>query len=435
MKKTRFLTTAALSLMAFLAGGGTMRAVSADTDYDSIRRFSNIMDLVQKYYVKDVTQSELVEGAVKGMLQSLDPHSSFMTKKEFKSMQEETSGEFFGVGVEITMENNQVLVVTPIEDTPGFRAGLRAGDIIVTVDGQFTSEMTLTEVVGKMRGKRGTTVELKVLHKDSSKPVTMSIKRDAIPLISVKSRQLEPGYHWMRVTRFTGNTAQELRKAIAKAKAEGGIKGMVLDLRNNPGGLLDQSVQVADMFLKKGTVVSVRGRKAEEEKPYLSHDDPDDITCPLVVLVNAGSASASEIVAGALQDRKRALILGERTFGKGSVQNLMPLPDGTGLKLTIARYYTPSGRTIQAEGIKPDFEVAWEAPREKDASAQGISFREKDLRGHLEKKDGGERTREPGAGTKDEGQEDAKEMLERDNQLRLALQFVKTLPIVRLLEE
>jgi carboxyl-terminal processing protease len=435
MKKTRFLTTAALSLMAFLAGGGTMRAVSADTDYDSIRRFSNIMDLVQKYYVKDVTQSELVEGAVKGMLQSLDPHSSFMTKKEFKSMQEETSGEFFGVGVEITMENNQVLVVTPIEDTPGFRAGLRAGDIIVTVDGQFTSEMTLTEVVGKMRGKRGTTVELKVLHKDSSKPVTMSIKRDAIPLISVKSRQLEPGYHWMRVTRFTGNTAQELRKAIAKAKAEGGIKGMVLDLRNNPGGLLDQSVQVADMFLKKGTVVSVRGRKAEEEKPYLSHDDPDDITCPLVVLVNAGSASASEIVAGALQDRKRALILGERTFGKGSVQNLMPLPDGTGLKLTIARYYTPSGRTIQAEGIKPDFEVAWEAPREKDASAQGISFREKDLRGHLEKKDGGERTKEPGAGTKDEGQEDAKEMLERDNQLRLALQFVKTLPIVRLLEE
>ncbi|MBP3731160.1 MAG: S41 family peptidase [Mailhella sp.] len=434
MQKKRVLTVAAISLMAFIAGGGVMNAVSADADYEALRRFSQILDLVEQYYVKDVPQSELVEGAVKGMLQNLDPHSSYMTKKEFQTMQEETSGEFFGVGVEITMENNQVLVVSPIEDTPGYRAGLRAGDVIVTVDGQYTMEMTLTEVVSKMRGKRGTMVELKVLHKDSSQPVTMNIKRDAIPLISVKARVLEPGYHWMRVTRFSGNTASELRKALSKARSEGELKGVVLDLRNNPGGLLDQSVEVADMFLKKGRIVSMRGRDAAGEKVFSSHSNPDDVTCPLVVLVNAGSASASEIVAGALQDRKRALILGERTFGKGSVQNLIPLSDGTGLKLTIARYYTPSGRTIQAEGIKPDFEAAWEAPRDKDQKTPGMSFREQDLRGHLEKKDG-EQKKNASASPKSEGQEETKELLERDNQLRLALQFVKTLPIVKELEQ
>ncbi len=437
MQKKLVLTVASLSFVAFLVGGGVMRAVSADVDYMSLRRFSQILDLVEQNYVKEVKQSELIDGAVKGMLQSLDPHSTYMTKKEFQTMQEETSGEFFGVGVEITMDNNQVLVVSPIEDTPGFKAGLRAGDVILTVDGQFTTEMTLTEVVSKMRGKRGTTVELKVLHKDSSQPVTMKIKRDVIPLISVKSRELEPGYQWVRVTRFSGNTMTELRKALDKAGKGSALKGIVLDLRNNPGGLLDQSVEVADAFLKEGTVVSMKGRRKLSERTFSSHDDPDDVLCPMVVLVNSGSASASEIVAGALQDRKRALILGERTFGKGSVQNLVPLQDGSGLKITVARYYTPSGRSIQAEGIRPDFEVAWEPPHEKDAKAPALSFREKDLRGHLEKKDGEAKNAgkdKAGEEKKDE-REEVKEMLGRDNQLRLALQFVKTLPIVRELQK
>ena len=425
MKKIPVLTTAAISLVLFLAGGGAMKAVSAEADYESLRRFSQVLDIVEQHYVNDVSQKDLLDGALKGMLQSLDPHSTLMTEKEFQEMQENTSGEFFGVGVEITMENGQVMVVSPIEDTPGYKAGLRAGDTIIAVDGQFTMEMSLTEVVSKMRGKRGTVVELQVLHKDGVKPVTMKIKRDAIPLLSVKSRELEPGYHWIRLTRFSGHTTEELSAALKKAQAKSGLKGIVLDLRNNPGGLLDQSVEVSDLFLDGGDIVSMRGRGESSQRSFKAHPSPDDVRCPMVVLVNAGTASASEIVAGALRDQKRALILGERTFGKGSVQNLIPLADGTGLKLTVARYYTPSGKSIQAEGIVPDFEIAWEPPREDKDPA--LSVREKDLRGHLEQK-GGEDKREKGDTAE---AEEVALMLDQDNQLRLALQFVKTLPVLK----
>ena len=306
MQTIRVLTTAALALVTFLSGGGVMKAVSAENDYDSLRRFSQILDMVEQYYVNDVSQKELLDGALKGMLQNLDPHSTLMSEKEFQEMQEDTSGVFFGVGVEITVENGQVMVVSPIEDTPGYKAGLRAGDAIIAVDGQYTMEMSLTEVVSKMRGKRGTTVELQVLHKNSSRPVTMKIRRDAIPLVSVKSRELEPGYWWIRLTRFSGHTAQDLAEAVAKARSKGALKGVVLDLRNNPGGLLDQSVEVADQFLKDGVIVSMRGRDASSERTFKAHAQPDDVDCPLVVLVNSGTASASEIVAGALRDQKRA---------------------------------------------------------------------------------------------------------------------------------
>ncbi len=431
MQKIRVLTTAALALVTFLTGGGVMKAVSAENDYDSLRRFSQILDMVEQYYVNDVSQKELLDGAIKGMLQNLDPHSTLMSEEEFQEMQENTTGEFFGVGVEITIENGQVMVVSPIEDTPGYKAGLRAGDAIIAVDGQYTMEMSLTDVVAKMRGKRGTTVELQVLHKNGTRPVTMKIRRDAIPLISVKSRELEPGYWWIRLTRFSGHTSQELAEALSKARAKGALKGVVLDLRNNPGGLLDQSVEVADQFLKEGVIVSMRGRDASSERSFSAHAQPDDVDCPLVVLVNSGSASASEIVAGALRDQKRALIIGERTFGKGSVQNLIPLADGAGLKITVARYYTPSGKSIQAEGISPDFEVAWEAPRETEAEP-ALLLREKDLRGHLEQKDAkGEKA---GDEEKLSDAEEVKTMLDRDNQLRLALQFVKTLPVLKTLK-
>ena len=438
MKKIRMLTTASLALVTFLAGGGVMKAVSAEADYDSLRRFSQILDMVEQYYVNEVSHKELLDGALKGMLENLDPHSTLMTEKEFQEMQENTSGEFFGVGIEITMQNNQVLVVSPIEDTPGHRAGLRAGDIIVAVDGELTMDMTLNEVVSKMRGKRGTDVELQVLHKDSSKPVTMKITRDAIPLVSVKSRELEPGYWWIRLTRFSGRTSEDLAEALKKARGKGEIKGIVLDLRNNPGGLLDQSVEVADMFLKDGDIVSMRGRDARGAKTFKARPQDSDVDSPMVVLVNAGSASASEIVAGALRDRKRALILGEQTFGKGSVQNLIPLSDGTGLKITVARYYTPSGKSIQAEGIKPDFEIAWEAPREEEATP-AFSVREKDLRRHLEqqkaKKDEKADKANEKVEQKDKDAEDVKGMIERDNQLRLALQFVKTIPVLKELQK
>lgn len=439
MKKMRMLTTASLALVTFLAGGGVMKAVSAETDYDSLRRFSQILDMVEQYYVNEVPQKELLDGALKGMLENLDPHSTLMSKKEFQEMQENTSGEFFGVGIEITMQNGQVLVVSPIEDTPGHRAGLRAGDIIVAVDGELTMDMTLTEVVSKMRGKRGTDVELQVLHKDGSKPVTMKITRDAIPLISVKSRELEPGYWWIRLTRFSGHTAEDLAEALKKARNKGEIKGIVLDLRNNPGGLLDQSVEVADLFLREGDIVSMRGRDAKASRTFKARSQDGDVDSPMVVLVNAGSASASEIVAGALRDQKRALILGEQTFGKGSVQNLIPLADGTGLKITVARYYTPSGKSIQAEGVKPDFEIAWEAPREEEETP-AFSVREKDLRRHLEqqkaKKEEDSKKAEAGKAEKDDkSAEDVKDMIARDNQLRLALQFVKTLPVLKELQK
>ena len=425
MKKISLLTAAALALVFFLAGGGAMKAVSAEADYESLRRFSQILDIVEQHYVNDVSHKELLEDALKGMLQNLDPHSTLMTEKEFQEMQENTSGEFFGVGVEITMENGQVMVVSPIEDTPGYKAGLQAGDAILAVDGQYTMEMSLTEVVSRMRGKRGTVVELKVLHKNGAKPVTMKIRRDAIPLLSVKSRELEPGYHWIRLTRFSGHTAEELSEALNKARAGSGLKGIVLDLRNNPGGLLDQSVEVSDLFLSGGDIVSMRGRDAASRRVFKAKASQDDVTCPVVVLVNAGTASASEIVAGALRDQKRALIVGERTFGKGSVQNLIPLSDGTGLKLTVARYYTPSGKSIQAEGIVPDFEIAWEPPREEKTPE--LSLREKDLRGHLEQKDGGDKNEKSGTAEAEE----AARMLARDNQLRMALQFAKTLPALR----
>lgn len=431
MQKIRVLTTAALALVTFLTGGGVMKAVSAENDYDSLRRFSQILDMVEQYYVNDVSQKELLDGAIKGMLQNLDPHSTLMSEEEFQEMQENTTGEFFGVGVEITVENGQVMVVSPIEDTPGYKAGLRAGDAIIAVDGQYTMEMSLTDVVAKMRGKRGTTVELQVLHKNGSRPVTMKIKRDAIPLISVKSRELEPGYWWIRLTRFSGHTGQEVADAVAEARAKGAVKGVVFDLRNNPGGLLDQSVEVADQFLKDGVIVSMRGRDASSERVFRAHAQPADLDCPMVVLVNSGTASASEIVAGALRDQKRALIIGERTFGKGSVQNLIPLADGAGLKITVARYYTPSGKSIQAEGISPDFEVAWEAPRETEPEP-ALLLREKDLRGHLEQKnDKGENV---GNEETLSDAEEVKAMLDKDNQLRLALQFVKTLPVLKTLK-
>ena len=424
-KVLRFLSICSLAMVFFLAGGGVMRARSADADYDSLRRFSQVLDMVEQYYVKDVEQKELIDGALKGMLQGLDPHSTLLSTKEFQEMQESTNGEFFGVGVEITMENGQVLVVAPIEDTPGYRAGLRSGDIIVAVDGQYTMEMSLSEASSKMRGKRGTEVELLVLHKGEQRPVTMRIKREAIPVVSVKARELEPGYHWIRLTRFSGRTTQELLDALRDAK-KNDIKGIVLDLRNNPGGLLDQSVSVSDVFLKDGVIVSIRGREEGNSRSYSAKSQADDVDVPMVVLVNAGTASAAEIVAGALRDQKRALILGERTFGKGSVQNIIPLPDGTGLKLTVALYYTPSGKSIQAEGIVPDFELAWEAPREQDKS--DLSLREQDLSRHLEQAGKNGKSRKK---ADDKAAEENEQLLARDNQLRMALQFVKTLPALR----
>ncbi len=395
--------------------------------FDALRRFGQVLDIVERSYVNDIGQAELVNGAIKGMLQGLDPHSSFMSADEYKEMQETTSGEFFGIGVEIAMENGQVTVVAPIEDTPAFNAGMKTGDIILTIDGKSTQEMTLQDVVSRIRGPKDTKVELSILHTNGKEPVHLSIVRGAIPIISVKSKKLEDGYYWVRLTRFSEKTTDELIEAVAEAKKDagkGGIKGIVLDLRNNPGGLLSQAVSVSDLFLQKGTIVSIKGRSNVTERVYTASIQGTDVEAPMVVLINAGSASASEIVAGALKDQHRALIVGERSFGKGSVQNIIPLADGSGLKLTVALYYTPDNKSIQAEGVSPDVEIPFEKPSDNDKENRFL-LREADLNRHLENSTstGGEKNSASQAEDKQ-----VKEQLARDNQLRMALQLVKGLP-------
>ena len=433
MRTISVLCGALLSL-ALLGGGAPALAAAAsspDSKYEDLRRFSQVLDLVERNYVKDVTRADLINGALKGMLSALDPHSTFMTPEEYKEMHENTAGEFFGVGIEMTLENGQVTVLTPIDDTPAFRAGVQPGDLILSINGQPTQELSLSEVASRIRGPKGTEVELTLLRANSKTPHTVRIVRDAIPLVSVKSRKLEDGYYWVRLSRFAEPTADELRKALAQAvkdSKQGGLRGIVLDLRNNPGGLLDQAVEVSDMFLSSGDIVSIKGRDSAMQRVYSARQQPEDMAdVPLVVLINAGSASASEIVAGALRDHKRALIVGERSFGKGSVQNLIPLMDKSGLKLTVALYYTPNGSSIQAEGIVPDVDVPFEAPREQDKEAERFLVREKDLNRHLENS-------KQSAKGKDKTANEGREQLERDNQLRMALNLVKSLPRMRTLK-
>lgn len=444
-------------LIAF--GAAAVLAASDENKFDSLKRFSQVLDLVERHYVSEPKRKDLLNGAIKGMLQGLDPHSNYMNPEEYKEMQETTTGEFSGIGIEISQENGQVTVVSPIEDTPAFRAGLQSGDIILAINGQPTQELSLQEVVSRIRGPKGSEVELSILHSDAKTPLTVHIVRDAIPLISVKSKELEDGYYWMRITRFSERTTQELQEAIKDA-TKAGLKGIVLDLRNNPGGLVEQSVGVADTFLPNGTIVSIRGRQDSSKREYAAKAQGTDVTVPVVVLVNAGSASASEIVAGALRDHKRALIVGERTFGKGSVQNIIPLSDGSGLKLTVALYYTPNGSSIQAEGIAPDIEIPFEPLRDEKKPTPRQMLREKDLNRHLSstnsttpdskksalpeadksKKDEKNAGKNADKGSKTGGQNasksgskvmDVKEQLERDNQLRMGLQFVKSLPKFR----
>lgn len=416
-----------LLALCLLAAFAVSAHAASGEKYDDKKRFSKAYDLIRSGYVRDVDSEELMNGAIKGMLEGLDPHSTFLSKDDFKEMQEATSGEFFGIGIEISTENNQLIVVSPIEDTPADKAGLKAGDMILAVDEQPTQDMTTQEAVSKIRGPKGTEVELLILHKEAKAPTTVKIVRDAIPLISVKARFLDDdGYLWVRLTRFNDKTTLELLEALRDQAKKADIKGIVLDLRNNPGGLFKQSVTVSDVFLKKGTIVSMRGRGGQVLETHDAKSASSDITCPLVVLVNQGSASASEIVAGALQDHNRAVIIGERSFGKGSVQKIEPLGDGTAIKMTIARYYTPKGRSIQAEGIVPDLEVTFEPPREGEPKPlRFFGPREKDLSRHLENgakkdKDGGDRPKLL--------DDDTKTILEKDNQLCMALQMVRGLP-------
>jgi carboxyl-terminal processing protease len=398
-------------------------ALAQEDRFGPLKRFSQVLELVETNYVKKVSRSDLIDGAIVGMLQQLDPHSNFLSKEEFKEMQVSTSGEFTGIGIEISVENGRITVISPIDDTPADKAGLKAGDVLIEIEGQSTQDMTLMDAVQRIRGPKGKPVNLTIVHKGSTKPEKYHIVREAIPIVSVKTTPLESGILLVRINRFNENTTDELKNALTDYTKGGNVlKGMILDLRNNPGGLLDQAVSVSDFFLAKGRIVTIKGRNEENRKDFEAKGDAVEPTVPLIVLINAGSASASEIVAGALQDDKRAQLVGDKSFGKGSVQTVIPLNDGSGIKLTTALYYTPSGRSIQAEGIEPDFKVPMQdTEKEKDLFAQGHQMRERDLQRHLDNV-----SRKKKAGEVDS--KDIQDILDHDNQLKLALELLKYVP-------
>jgi carboxyl-terminal processing protease len=382
--------------VVWMAGTGFQRANSANTNenlYEGLKLFSDVIELIQREYVDEVDAKDLIHKAIQGMVQSLDPHSSLMPADAYEDLQIDTKGKFTGIGIHITMRDGFVTVISPIEDTPAYKAGIEAGDRIVKVDGQLAKD--LREAVRMMRGPRGSKVTVTIMRNGIKKPLEFELTRDEIPILSVKSISLKPGYGYVRISNFTGSTTQEFEKALEKLESSTPpMKGLVLDLRNNGGGLLNQSISVSDIFLDKGQILSIKGRDKKNTKVFNATPSAVQRNYPIVVLINGGTASASEIVAGALQDHKRALVLGTTSFGKGSVQTVENLRDGTGLKLTIARYYTPSGRSIQAKGIEPDIALKFKRTEAEDtAEKDEMSFKEKDLENHLEAE--GEPTEKP----------------------------------------
>jgi carboxyl-terminal processing protease len=387
--RRRLLLPVALFAALWLAAGGaeTVQAVARES-YENIEVFTNILAIVQKNYVDPVSTKQLIEGAINGMLTSLDPHSAYLTPDLYRELQVDTQGSFGGLGIEITVKNGILTVVSPIEDTPAFRVGIKPGDQILKIEGEFTKDMSLVEAVKKMRGPKGTKITLTLRREGVPELFDVVVTRELIQIQSVKSRGLDKGYGYVRVTQFQEHTDEDLEKAVDKLSKQynGKLEGLVLDLRNNPGGLLTQAVRVSDLFLDSGMIVYTDGRLESQKQRYYSHKRKSHVDCPMVVLVNGGSASAAEIVAGALQDHRRALILGTQTFGKGSVQTILPLGDSSALRLTTARYYTPRGRSIQATGITPDIIMANDVATAKPSGAPSENndfLREENLRGHF----------------------------------------------------
>jgi carboxyl-terminal processing protease len=363
--------------------------------YEGIETFTNILAIIQKNYVDEVPTKQLIEGAVNGMLTSLDPHSAYLTPELYKELQVETKGSFGGLGIEITNKSGMLTVVAPIEDTPAYRAGIKSGDVILKIDGEFTKDMTLVEAVKRMRGKPDTKVKLTIKRDNPQQLFDTSLTREVIKIQSVKSKALEKGYGYLRVTQFQERSDDDLEHAIKSLDKEfGGLQGVVLDLRNNPGGLLTQAVKISDMFLDGGLIVYTDGRLENQKQKYFAHKPGTYSDFPMVVLVNGGSASASEIVAGALQDHKRALVLGTTTFGKGSVQTILPLDESSALRLTTARYFTPNGRSIQATGIVPDITMdqGTKLAKSDKPSSSVAPLREANLPRHLEHPNGAKTT-------------------------------------------
>lgn len=410
-KKTRMVAGFAV-IVAFLSIFiiSSQRRSSAEgkgSDYESIELFTDVMAIIKKSYVEDVDTKKLIYGAINGMLSSLDPHSSFMPPDTYKEMKIDTKGAFGGLGIEISIKEGVLTVISPIEDTPAFKAGIKAGDMILKIDDKFTKDMNINDAVKRMRGQKGTKVILTIMREGSDKPKEYPLVRDIIQVRSVRFHLMDGGYGYVRIAQFQEKTDDDLSKALKTLKEEnkGELKGLVLDMRNDPGGLLDQAVKVADHFVPDGQmIVYTEGREKDSKMQFTAKKGSKEPNYPIVVVINGGSASASEIVAGALQDHKRAIILGTQSFGKGSVQTIIPLSDDSGLRLTTARYYTPKGRSIQAKGITPDITVeAVELPK-TTGKKDTLHLREKDLENHFESDD-----KSGAAGRKDEKKGESKE--------------------------
>lgn len=408
------ISAATISLLVLLHPSTRCIATAARDTYEQLEAFASIISIVQKHYVEEVDTENLVTGAINGMISSLDPHSAYLTPELYKELQIDTRGSFGGLGIEITMKDDVLTIIAPLEDTPAWREGIKPGDRIVKIDGQLTKGMSLMKAVSLMRGLKGTQVTLSIGREGEPQLLDMTITREVIKIKSVKGARLYSGrYGYVRLAQFQENSAQELAAALEKLEkdSDGGLEGLVLDLRNNPGGLLDQAVQVADLFLDAGLIVYTDGRIETQNQRFYADADGTVANFPVVVLVNNGSASASEIVAGALQDHHRAVVLGTTTFGKGSVQTILPLDGQSALRLTTARYYTPSGRSIQATGITPDV-VVEPAMVLANAASSSLSVREADLVGHMEN----------GTDQAARSEEDASE----DVQLQRGLDLLKT---------
>ncbi len=434
----RTLTALALISAVLWFGGqlvGRVSAVAKET-YENIEVFTNVLSLVQKNYVDPITTKQLIDGAITGMLSALDPHSSYLPPEMYKELQVDTRGSFGGLGIEITTRNSVLTVVSPIEDTPAYRAGIKSGDMILKIDDDFTKDMPLVEAVKRMRGPQGTTVRLTLRRESAPHVIDVTLTREVIKIQSVKGRILDKNYGYIRITQFQERTHDDFALHFSRLEKENGgpLSGLVLDLRNNPGGLLTQAIKIADEFVDSGLVVYTDGRLENQKQKYFAHKAGSHVEFPMIVLVNGGSASASEIVAGALQDHKRALVLGTQTFGKGSVQTILPLDESAAIRLTTARYYTPNGRSIQATGITPDIVLDNAVTKAKADGGSGFpQLREENLPRHFEQKRLPPPSDQPAP--KEEPSEDAPLVKEgelgKDPQLDRALELLKSWNVFR----
>ncbi len=421
------LVTSALTIFIVLCSNsqGALPQKEREETYKQLEVFANVLSILQENYVEEIDTREIIESAIHGLLFSLDPHSSYLKPENFEELQQETQGSFTGIGIEITIKDGSLTVVSAIEGTPAAHAGIKANDTIVKIQGEWTKDMTPMTAIKKLRGPKGSSVTISIQRKSLSSLKEMTLVRDTIPIQSVRSIFLVPGFAYTRISNFQNKTTSEYKEALLALQDQHPIKGLILDLRNNPGGLLNQAVDIADIFVNSGIIVYTKGRTEEQNMVFNAHENSNNTSYPIVVMVNEGSASASEIVAGALQDHKRAIILGTKTFGKGSVQTIVPLPEGAGMRITTAHYFTPNGRSIQLKGVTPDVLVPF-IPYSPLVESEESITREVNLKNHFSTQ--GMESESPQKESRELLIEKSmKKRLEKDNQLRSALNILWSL--------